>query len=309
MSDRRGDRADQGDEREAQAAHRAVTVLALMPHPVILVGADMRVEMANPAALDALNLHSDAVPGVRLADVGIDFADTDASPITVCVQTGEAFDDHVATVVAPQGRRWLSCSGRPIIHDGAAAAVVTITDITERHQETAQLEWDASRFEWQAFHDDVTDLLNRAGILAAIGDHLQELSTPTDSVAVHYIDLDGFGVINDSLGRVAGDDILAMVGGRLRDALGPTAAIGRLGCDEFVVVELINDDLRVRLDQQVARIRDAIDRPLALHGRTERVSASIGVAVARHGADPPAPLELLRDAEIALHEAQTNATA
>ncbi|UVF80801.1 sensor domain-containing protein [Gordonia mangrovi] len=264
--------------------------------------------MANPAALHVLNLRSASVPGIPLEDVGIDFAATESSPIAVCARTGEAFDDQVATIVASQGRRWLSCNGRPIADDGAAAVVVTITDITERHRETARLEWDANRFEWQAFHDDLTDLLNRAGTLTAIGEHLQKLSAPEDCVAVHYVDLDGFGMINDGLGRAVGDDILTTIGGRLRDALGHTAAVGRLGGDDFVVVELIRDDLRDRLDHQAARIRDAIDQPIALDGRTERVSASIGVAVARHGADHPAPLDLLRDAEIALYEARTNTT-
>ena len=280
-------------------------VVASMAQPVIVIGADGCVEIANAAARSVLDLGSD-ITRARIDDVGLDFAATEMSPILRCVQDGEPFDDHIATIIAPQGRRWLSCSGRQIAHDGALAAVVTFTDITERHQETARLEWDVSRFEWRAFHDDLTDLLNRAGTLAAIGDHLATRSAPQDCVGVYYVDLDGFRVINDSLGRTVGDDILTAVGGRLRDALGTDAAIGRLGGDEFVVVELIRDDLSARLENQVSRIRELVDQPIALDGRTERITASVGVAVARHLVDDPAPVDMLRDAEIALQEARTN---
>ena len=97
MADRGGDHTGQGDE---QAGRRAMLVVASMAQPVIVIGADGCVEIANAAARSVLDLGSD-ITRARIDDVGLDFAATEMSPILRCVQDGEPFDDHIATIIAP----------------------------------------------------------------------------------------------------------------------------------------------------------------------------------------------------------------
>ena len=123
----------------------------------------------------------------------------------------------------------------------------------------------------------------------------------SEPAALMFLDLDGFKRINDTLGHDSGDELLKKVSQWLAGCVREEDSVARLGGDEFVVVELIRDDLSARLENQVSRIRELVDQPIALDGRTERITASVGVAVARHLVDDPAPVDMLRDAEIALH--------
>jgi diguanylate cyclase (GGDEF)-like protein len=154
----------------------------------------------------------------------------------------------------------------------------------------------------QALHDALTGLPNRALILDRVEHALARARRQKTSLAVMFLDLDGFKDINDTFGHAAGDDLLRGVSARLSGLLRDSDTVGRLGGDEFVVV-VEGDSLDAGPEVIADRIREVISPPFALPGPdqlTVHAQASIGIAVGvRSSAD-----ELLRDADVALYEAK-----
>jgi diguanylate cyclase (GGDEF)-like protein len=146
---------------------------------------------------------------------------------------------------------------------------------------------------YDADHDDLTGTLSRAafrGVLEAATDRAGERAP----VSLLLLDLDGFGIVNKSLGHTAGDALLASVGERLRASTGAGRAVGRLGGDEFAVVTRGED---------VGNFAQTLLRAVEECGdETRRVSACVGVAQSpRDGCDTEA---LLRASDIALRVAK-----
>jgi diguanylate cyclase (GGDEF)-like protein len=121
------------------------------------------------------------------------------------------------------------------------------------------------------------------------------------SIAVLFIDLDNFKVVNDSLGHNAGDKLLVELGERLRAAIRPSDTIARFGGDEFVV---LCEDINEARDAVIVgeRIVAAASEPFELEGREMFVSASVGVALAIDCDSTPETL--LRDADVAMYRAK-----
>jgi len=140
-----------------------------------------------------------------------------------------------------------------------------------------------------ALHDPLTGLANRSLILDHLHLALARADRRSSLAAVIFLDLDDFKRINDTLGHLAGDEILAGIAERLRSAVRPSDTLGRWGGDEFVVV---CEDLERASDAPtiVARLAAAFDRPFTTCGTELYVSASIGVAVSGGGDDHPTAL-------------------
>jgi diguanylate cyclase (GGDEF)-like protein len=149
---------------------------------------------------------------------------------------------------------------------------------------------------WQAHHDPLTGLPNREQFLARLG---RDLDRPT-CVAVLFVDLDDFKVVNDSLGHDAGDRLLTAVAERLGHVVRPDDVIARFGGDEFTIL------LRAVADERDAlavagRVADALSDPLVLDGEHRYVTASVGLSFSGPGDDAHA---LLRDADAAMYRAK-----
>lgn len=156
----------------------------------------------------------------------------------------------------------------------------------------------------QALHDDLTGLPNRL----LLGDHLSQACARArragTHVAVLFLDLDNFKEINDSLGHVAGDQVLIEVAARLRGCLRETDTAARQGGDEFVVVcEDLTDPREA--DLVADRIDHALAAPLTAGATQVQVTASVGIATAGRAADPQ---DLLRSADTAMYRAKSNGT-
>jgi diguanylate cyclase (GGDEF)-like protein len=171
-----------------------------------------------------------------------------------------------------------------------------------RARALALVEDKTSELRHRALHDSLTGLPNRALVLDRVERALTRAQRDHTLIAAAFIDLDNFKDVNDSLGHKGGDELLQAVGARLRAVLRPSDTVGRLGGNEFVVVAegtAITADPELLGEHLLAIFQDPFH--LGRHDRrTFTVSASVGIATGmRATAD-----ELLRDADVALHQAK-----
>jgi diguanylate cyclase (GGDEF)-like protein len=164
----------------------------------------------------------------------------------------------------------------------------------------------AAELSRMAFHDALTELPNRALLLDRLEQALLRGNRYRRPVAVLFIDLDNFKLVNDSLGHDVGDTLLQLVGERLRGLMRPEDTLARFGGDEFVVLMEECTDAANAL-AVADRLAVALRTPFDIHDRAMVVDASIGVALSGPGRVRPA--DLLRDADLALYRAKTTGKA
>ena len=154
------------------------------------------------------------------------------------------------------------------------------------------------RLQYQAFHDYLTDLPNRRLFMDRLGQALRRTIRRHKRVAVLFMDLDGFKVVNDSLGHDVGDRLLTVVAQRLRRCLRPEDTLARFGGDEFVVlIEALDDPAQAV--QVAERITEELRGPFIMEGRDLYVIASIGISLG--DARTHDPDDLLREADTAMY--------
>jgi diguanylate cyclase (GGDEF)-like protein/PAS domain S-box-containing protein len=209
----------------------------------------------------------------------------------------ERFIDFQFAVRLPDGSlRWTSANGEPCYDaDGEFTGYHGVSrDITER-----RLAEDSIRH--LATHDTLTGLPNRTLFIEELGRSMREARRDGRQLALLFVDLDHFKIINDTLGHDAGDLLLAQMATSLRECLRPHDLVARLGGDEFVVLvrhPAGHDEAAV-----VARkVLAAVTQPMSLKGQECRVSASVGICIFPDGAGDEA--SLMKGADIAMYEAK-----
>jgi diguanylate cyclase (GGDEF)-like protein len=153
----------------------------------------------------------------------------------------------------------------------------------------------------QAFQDPLTSLPNRALFMDRLTHALARTERRPQHVAVLFLDIDRFKVINDSLGHGVGDQVLGELSRRLAGCVRPEDTIARLGGDEFAILLEDLDDV-AGATAVAERVAQALDAPFLLEGREVVVTMSVGVAL--NTRRPVAPEELLRDADLAMYRAK-----
>ena len=183
----------------------------------------------------------------------------------------------------------------------------TAQDITERKVLEQKLEY-------QAFHDSLTGLPNRALFTDRLRHALAGLRRRNRRVAILFLDLDNFKTINDSLGHEMGDGLLVSVAERLRQCLRPADTLARFSGDEFTL--LLEDVTNVGEAERVAeRIVEALAAPIDLAGQEMLVTTSIGIAFSSLGNSSTSssatqqPEDLLRQADLAMYKAKHSGKA
>lgn len=176
----------------------------------------------------------------------------------------------------------------------------TVEDITDR--KTAQ-----ERLLHDALHDRLTGLSNRALFSDRLGQAFARLKRHPEAVfAVLFLDFDRFKNVNDSLGHLAGDELLVLIARRLEGCLRPGDTISRLGGDEFAI---LLEDVKSEEDATLVaeRVQSAMSNPFKLLGQEIFSSASIGIALAHPNYEKPD--DLLRDADMAMYRAKSQGKA
>jgi diguanylate cyclase (GGDEF)-like protein/PAS domain S-box-containing protein len=154
----------------------------------------------------------------------------------------------------------------------------------------------------QAFNDSLTGLPNRALFDDRTRHALAHADRRGHRLAVLLLDLDGFKIINDSLGHQAGDQVLVMVGKRIMASCRLSDTVARLGGDEFAV--LLEEDVDAQAAEGVAeRLLEILREPFIVEGRELRVGGSIGIAL--YEGDAASTDDLLRDADAAMYCAKS----
>lgn len=193
----------------------------------------------------------------------------------------------------------LSISRVQDIRGDIVCYLVQVHDVTERRQFIAAIEH-------QALHDALTDLPNRALLNDRLDLAIRRAEHDPRSVAVAFIDLDRFELVNDSLGHGTGDRLLVMVAERLLAVLGATESAARFGGDEFVMIsEGVDADADV--EEIAERVAGMFDRSFELDGRESFVTASIGIALT--GGTGQDSDTALAQADAAMHRAKAQGRA
>jgi diguanylate cyclase (GGDEF)-like protein len=265
-----------------------------LPDTVIaLFDRDLRLTLAEGAGLarplEPGTALADVLPAERLGEVEAHYREALAG-------TPRAFE----LAAGPGGRTWY-VELQPYRPDGEFIDGVfsVARDITDRKTTEEQLEH-------QALHDALTGLANRVLFLDRLEQALGRLSRHRSPLALLFVDLDRFKVVNDSLGHDAGDQVLVQAADRLRGTLRPIDTIARFGGDEFVI--LCEDaGLRAEVEEIAHRVGKALARPFHVAGQDMVLTASIGIVVC---ADPDAEAgALLRDADTAMYRAKDRGRA
>jgi diguanylate cyclase (GGDEF)-like protein/PAS domain S-box-containing protein len=183
----------------------------------------------------------------------------------------------------------------PLLSEEGTLICAAIRDETERKHAAEALAYRAS-------HDALTGLPNRALFLDRLEHALARARRSSQTLAVMFLDLDDFKLVNDTRGHDVGDLLLVALTPRLRAALRPGDTIARFGGDEFVVLceELTGTDDATVIAE---RIKDACRGPMMIGDREHVVTVSVGVVVV---SDPSAatPSRVLRDADAAMYRAK-----
>ena len=193
---------------------------------------------------------------------------------------------------------WVSVSASLVrdVNGKPLYLVSQIEDIAERRASGEALAH-------QAIHDPLTGLPNRLHFVERVGKELARAEQRRERIAVLFLDLDRFKVINDSLGHSAGDRLLVAVADRLSATMGPTDIVARFGGDEFTI--LCHNVTSEETAELVAeRLSQAIARPVALIEGEVFVTASVGIALS--GTPGDTPETLLRNADAAMYRAKDN---
>jgi diguanylate cyclase (GGDEF)-like protein/PAS domain S-box-containing protein len=184
-----------------------------------------------------------------------------------------------------------------LVHDEEGEPLYFVSQV----QDISERKVLEERLQHMAFHDSLTDLPNRQLFMDRLGQALRRTRRRHKRIAVLFMDLDGFKVVNDSLGHEVGDLLLTVVAQRLRRCLRPEDTLARFGGDEFVVlIEALDDPAQAV--QVAERITEELRRPFIMEGRDLYVLASIGISLG--DARTHDPDDLLREADTAMYRAK-----
>lgn len=289
--------ADQRRATDAlQASRGLLSVLTEGTTDIVFVkDADGTYQLVNEAGARFLGVTADEAVGRKDLDL---FSPEDAASHAArdarVAATGQALTTEHVTVIDGVPRTYQATVGPYRDANGSVVGTLGISrDITEQKRLEEELAH-------SALHDTLTGLPNRALFMDRLRHALSRIRRNKAQVAVAFVDLDQFKIINDGLGHAAADAVLVAVGQRLQEVVGSHATVARLGSDEFTVLW---DDAPADVGASAQRLIDAFALPVILDDESEIfVRASAGIAVAQGSAQDAD--ELLRWSDAAMYRAK-----
>ena len=264
---------------------------------IIVANADGIVLMANPACTAITGYETDELVGSQL-DVlrsesdSLDLQERVLQGLAENGQwSGEYWNRRKNGEAYPE---WLTLTIIRDSQDRIAYYLAIFYDITEIKQSQEQ-------FEFQAYHDALTGLPNRALLHDRLAHAIQHARRHDLKVGVVFIDLDNFKAVNDSLGHDAGDIVLKRTAARLRGCLREQDTVARLGGDEFVMV-LESVESEAAAVRVCRRALESLVLAMDLHEQTVRVRASMGIAL--YPDDGGDAQTLIKNADLAMYRAK-----
>jgi diguanylate cyclase (GGDEF)-like protein/PAS domain S-box-containing protein len=195
---------------------------------------------------------------------------------------------------------WVLARGTAVRNDSGEAVA-----LAGSHADITSLIEAENRLLKDSFQDKLTSLANRDYLMSCLQKKIERQKGNRNSAqrfAVIFLDLDGFKVVNDSLGHPVGDELLSAVAGRLKNCARPADVVARFGGDEFVI---LLDQIRDPEEAMVVgnRMRTALATPFNIGGREVASGASIGIVLSSPEIDNTD--DLLRYADIAMYRAKS----
>jgi diguanylate cyclase (GGDEF)-like protein len=274
--------------------------LGALSDGVIALDHECRVKFANSAARSLLAMSFEPADEVRL----------DQLLNVIDERTGQPVDNICNAVVRDRTPIYLrgnvrirTCNGIefdakisavPVPPGGEVALIFVFTDISAEISKERQIEF-------QAYHDPLTQLGNRALLARDLQKEIEQASRQQTHIAILCIDLDNFKNINDALGHTVGDQLLQQLAERLRAVCRPPVWVTRYGGDEFIVVvpELAATNHAASVAEQLMQ---RIAEPFHVDSHELRVTSSIGISLfPDHGHNLG---ELVSTADMAMYEAK-----
>jgi diguanylate cyclase (GGDEF)-like protein len=181
-----------------------------------------------------------------------------------------------------------------------------LATIEQQSQEISEFPRRLDQLIREAFRDSLTGLPNRALFMDRLSHALTRAERTGSNIAVLFLDLDRFKIVNDTLGQPVGDRLLVEVAHRIAACLSPEDTVARLGGDEFALLLEDTSDLGAAT-ALAERVSAEIQRPFVVEGRDVLISASIGVALTGGGSMQPD--EVLHNADLAMYQAKAEGRA
>ncbi|HVY07024.1 MAG TPA: EAL domain-containing protein [Burkholderiales bacterium] len=281
-------------ERVRDSESRQREILQNAPFPILLMQSDGRsILYANRLASEKLGLHGSALAAGNADKLYADIRDREV--LLSRVQRDATVRDFEIQLRDATGKTfWALVSAHIVSFGGEACILAGLNDITERkHMQ--------DHINHLAYYDELTALPNRAMFGERLDHALERSKRNGRQLAVLFMDLDRFKVINDTLGHESGDKVLRQLAGRFNGELRKSDTVARLGGDEFVV---LIEDLPEKgyVDIVAEKLLGAAARPFDVNGQQFHLSGSIGVSIyPNDGEDAPA---LLRNADVAMYAAK-----
>ena len=283
--------------RNEERLRQSSVVFLTSAEAILITDAERRIVAANPAFSRITGFREDEVLGrdpdvlLRVShatehddswlDPGSDYWQGE---VRCYRKTGDAFP------------AWQNVS---VVRDANGAAthyVTAFSDVTAIYDAQQQLQH-------LAHHDALTGLPNRLLFADRLKIAIEQGLRSKQGWLVLFLDLDGFKVINDTLGHAVGDELLRIVGMRLKSVLRASDTVARLGGDEFVILAGTTGSPEYAT-QLAHKILDQLRVPVAFSGHTLSITASLGVAVfPDNGSDSE---QLMRAADMAMYSAKAN---
>lgn len=294
-------------ELSGRASAQLAAIVVAADDAILRTDLDGRIVTWNNGAQRLYGYTKDDAVGRSMADLVAVDRRPEVAQLLASVSRGEAVERHETVHMTGDGHSidtMVTFSPIRNARGEVTACSVIVRDISQRKRLEEELTH-------QALHDSLTGLPNRVLFLDRLGHGLaaaeredRELRRQ-NRLAVLFLDVDDFKVVNDSLGHRVGDELLKAIADRLSRAIRPGDTAARLGGDEFTVLLEEIADVGVA-EASARRIQRHLEKPFDVQSHRVVVTVSIGISMSGDGAEPS---EILRRADLAMYEAKAKGKA